>query len=74
MGARALAARPRARSATVALNVYLLVVVPKGFFPQQDTGRLSGSIQAAQDVSFQDMERKLGEVVDIVRSDPASRA
>ena len=56
--------------ATVALNIYLLVVVPKGFFPQQDTGRLSGSIQAAQDVSFQAMERKLGEVVDIVRSDP----
>jgi multidrug efflux pump len=56
--------------ATVALNIYLLVVVPKVFFPQQDTGRLSGSIQEAQDVSFQAMERKLGEVVDIVRSDP----
>jgi len=57
-------------AATVALNVYLLIVAPKGFFPQQDTGRLSGTIQAAQDVSFQAMERKLGEVVDIVRSDP----
>jgi hydrophobe/amphiphile efflux-1 (HAE1) family protein len=57
-------------AATVVLNIYLLVVVPKGFFPQQDTGRLSGTIQAAQDVSFQAMERKLGEVVDIVRSDP----
>jgi multidrug efflux pump len=57
-------------AATVALNLYLLTVVPKGFFPQQDTRRLSGTIQAAQDTSFQAMERKLTEVVDIVRSDP----
>jgi multidrug efflux pump len=56
---------------TVAVNVYLFVIVPKGFFPQQDTGRLSGLIQGAQDVSFQAMEQKLTEVVDIVRSDPA---
>ena len=57
--------------ATVALNVYLFVVVPKGFFPQQDTGRLTGVIRAAQDISFQAMEQKLTEVVDIVRNDPA---
>jgi multidrug efflux pump len=56
---------------TGALNVYLFVQVPKGFFPQQDTGRLSGSIQAAQDTSFQTMEKKLREIVDVVRSDPA---
>ena len=40
---------------TIGINVYLFVVVPKGFFPQQDTGRLVGSIQGAQDVSFQAM-------------------
>ena len=57
--------------ATTALSVYLFVVIPKGFFPQQDAGRLSGSIQAAQDVSFQAMRQKLVEVVEIIRSDPA---
>jgi multidrug efflux pump len=57
--------------ATVCFNVYLYVVVPKGFFPQQDTGRLSGSIQADQDISFQAMQAKLAEFVDIVRQDPA---
>jgi multidrug efflux pump len=56
---------------TVALNVYLFVVVPKGFFPQQDTGRLTGIIRAAQDMSFQAMQEKLTEVVGIVRGDPA---
>jgi len=57
--------------ATVALNVYLFVIVPKGFFPQQDTGRLIGSIQAAQDTSYQAMRQKLREVVGIIMSDPA---
>ncbi len=57
--------------ATIALNVYLFVIVPKGFFPQQDTGRLMGSIQAAQDTSFQAMRQKLTEVVEIIKSDPA---
>jgi multidrug efflux pump len=56
---------------TVALNVYLIVVVPKGFFPQQDTGRLSGMIRAGQDISFQAMQEKLTEVVGIINSDPA---
>ena len=46
-------------------------MVPKGFFPQQDTGRLTGGIQAAQDVSFQSMREKLANVVDIVGKDPA---
>ena len=45
--------------ATVALNIYLFMIVPKGFFPQQDTGRLTGSIEAAQDISFQAMREKL---------------
>jgi multidrug efflux pump len=56
---------------TVVVNVVLFIMVPKGFFPQQDTGRLTGSIQAAQDVSFQAMEKKLTEVVGIIRKDPA---
>ena len=41
---------------TVATNVYLFIVIPKGFFPEQDTGRISGTIQAEQDVSFQSMQ------------------
>ncbi|MBX3330084.1 MAG: multidrug efflux RND transporter permease subunit [Nitrospira sp.] len=57
--------------ATMALSVYLYTVVPKGFFPQQDTGRMFGNIQAAQDISFQAMRRKLTEVVDILKTDPA---
>ena len=56
---------------TIALNIYLFTVVPKGFFPQQDTGRLIGSIQAAQDTSYQAMRQKLREVVGIIMSDPA---
>ncbi|HSP55568.1 MAG TPA: efflux RND transporter permease subunit, partial [Dehalococcoidia bacterium] len=56
---------------TVAVNIYLYTTVPKGFFPQQDTGRLTGGIQAAQDVSFQSMREKLAKVVDIVGKDPA---
>ncbi|MCC6848300.1 MAG: multidrug efflux RND transporter permease subunit [Deltaproteobacteria bacterium] len=55
----------------VALNVHLYGIVPKGFFPQQDTGRLVGNVQADQAASFQAMQGKLGELVDIVRSDPA---
>ena len=57
--------------ATVCLNVYLYVIVPKGFFPQQDTGRLTGSIQADQSISFQAMQKKLADFIDIVRQDPA---
>ncbi|OQY66123.1 MAG: multidrug transporter subunit MdtC [Polyangiaceae bacterium UTPRO1] len=68
-------ARPRftllVAALTAALNVYLYGIVPKGFFPQQDTGRLVGNVQTDQAASFQAMERKLGELVDIVRGDPA---
>ena len=46
-------------AATVALNVYLYVTIPKGFFPQQDTGRLVGGIQGDQSISFQAMREKL---------------
>ena len=55
---------------TVVLTVILFILVPKGFFPEQDTGRLSGSIQASQDISFQSMREKLSRIVDIIRQDP----
>ena len=56
---------------TVALNVWLVSIIPKGFFPEQDTGRLVGAIQADQSISFQLMSQKLEAMIDIVRHDPA---
>ncbi len=56
--------------ATIGTSIFLLKVVPKGFFPEQDTGRLVGIIQASQDISFQSMREKLLKVVDIIREDP----
>ncbi|MFJ2993336.1 multidrug efflux RND transporter permease subunit [Pandoraea sp. NPDC087047] len=56
--------------ATVCLNVWLYTVVPKGFFPQQDTGRMIGFIQADQAISFQAMEKKLADFIKIVQADP----
>jgi hydrophobe/amphiphile efflux-1 (HAE1) family protein len=56
---------------TAALSVYLYVAVPKGFFPQQDTGRLGGTVQAAQDISFDSMKVKMLRFVEIVMEDPA---
>jgi multidrug efflux pump len=56
--------------ATAALNVWLYVIVPKGFFPQQDTGQLTGRVQADQSISFQAMRQKLADFIDIVRADP----
>jgi multidrug efflux pump len=56
---------------TVALNVYMYVVVPKGFLPQQDTGQLRGGIRGDAFSSFQLMKGKLTQVVDIIRADPA---
>ena len=53
------------------LSVYLYIKVPKGFFPQQDTGRLMGSVQADQDISFQSMRAKMEQFVTIVLKDPA---
>ena len=55
---------------TACLTVYLYVIVPKGFFPQQDTGRISGSVQAAQDISFPAMSAKMSRYVSIVMKDP----
>src|SRR5271157_1818290 len=57
--------------ATACLSVYLYILVPKGFFPQQDTGRISGSVQAAQDISFTAMSRKMNQYVNIIMKDPA---
>ena len=57
--------------AVIGLNVYLFTVVPKGFFPQQDSGQLNGGLRADQSISTKEMGRKLREVVDIVRNDPA---
>jgi multidrug efflux pump len=57
---------------TIALNVYLFVRIPKGFFPVQDTGRLNGSVQADQDTSFQQMDGVLKQLVTIVGKDPAT--
>jgi len=57
--------------ATIGLNVYLFIHVPKGFFPQQDNGRMMGSIQADQDTSFQAMDRILQQMIKIIDADPA---
>jgi multidrug efflux pump len=59
---------------TIGLNVYLFIHVPKGFFPQQDNGRLSGSIQADQSTSFQTMDRILRQMIRIVEDDPGVAA
>ena len=56
--------------ATVGFNVYLYGIVPKGFFPQQDVGRLIGFIQADQSISFQAMQEKLATFVALVKTDP----
>jgi multidrug efflux pump len=56
---------------TIGFNVYLYMIVPKGFFPQQDTGRMTGSIQAAQDISFPAMKTKVEQFFKIVKDDPA---
>jgi len=56
---------------TVGLNVYLFILIPKGLFPQQDTGRMVGGIQADQSISFQLMRQKLTDFIAIIRQDPA---
>lgn len=57
--------------AILGLNFYLYDIIPKGFFPQQDTGRLIGIIQADQSISFQLMQQKLTQFVTIIKGDPA---
>src|SRR5256714_2686571 len=53
------------------LSVYLYIKVPKGFFPQQDTGRIMGGVMASQDTSFQSMSQKMEQYLAIVMKDPA---
>ncbi len=57
-------------AACVGLNVYLYIIVPKGFFPTQDTGRISGSLQTDQSASFQSLQSKLHEIAGILGQDP----
>ncbi|WP_145576647.1 multidrug efflux RND transporter permease subunit MdtC [Yersinia alsatica] len=56
---------------TIALNVWLYISIPKTFFPEQDTGRMMGFIQADQSISFQAMQQKLKDFMKIVHDDPA---
>src|SRR5579864_4240517 len=60
--------------ATICLSAYLYFVVPKGFFPPQDTGLMAGNILGAQDTSFPAMQQKLKQYTDIVLSDPAVKS
>ena len=55
---------------TFALNIYLFILVPKGFFPEQDTGRIGGQIQGQQDVSFDTLKPKVLELANTVKEDP----
>jgi multidrug efflux pump len=55
---------------TVGLNIWLFAIIPKGFFPPEDTGRMNGFIQADQSVSFQRMSQKLRQFMQIVQGDP----
>lgn len=57
-------------AATIALNMYLYTIVPKGFFPQQDTGRISGNFQGDQNISFQAMRAKTEQLMKIVAQEP----
>jgi multidrug efflux pump len=56
---------------TIALNIYLFVMVPKGFFPQQDNGTIQGGVQGAQDVSFSAMQSATLRFDNLIKSDPA---
>ncbi|MBA5604589.1 efflux RND transporter permease subunit [Duganella sp. FT3S] len=55
----------------IGLNVYLFRAAPKGFFPQQDSGQISGGIRADQSISFQAMQQKLRQLVNVIKNDPA---
>ncbi|MGE5649937.1 MAG: efflux RND transporter permease subunit [Bacillota bacterium] len=57
--------------AVIGLNVYLFIAAPKGFFPQQDTGQLNGGLRADQSISFQAMQGKLRQLVNVIHRDPA---
>jgi multidrug efflux pump len=57
--------------ATICLSVYLYIVIPKGFFPQQDTGLMAGNIEGEQDTSFASLQEKLKQFTALVMADPA---
>ena len=56
---------------TIALNVLLIVRIPKGFFPQQDTGAIVGGVQGPQDASFAQMDRSIQQLGEVIKDDPA---
>ncbi len=56
---------------TIALNFYLFIIVPKGLFPDEDTGEMFGSIRADQSISFQAMKKKFSTFVKVITKDPA---
>jgi len=56
---------------TIALNVALIIKIPKGFFPQQDTGAIVGGVQGPQDASFAVMDNSVRQLVEVIKSDPA---
>src|SRR6266436_2952233 len=56
---------------TIALNVVTVIMIPKGFFPQQDTGTLGGGVQGPQDSSFPAMNDSVQKIVDVIKKDPA---
>ena len=56
---------------TIALNFYLIVIIPKGFFPQQDTGAITGSVQGPQDASFPVMNNSILQLENVIKADPA---
>src|SRR5580700_4327532 len=58
---------------TLCLAIYLYVVIPKGFFPQQDTGRINGNARASEDTSFQTMRDRVQQFLAIMEADPAVR-
>jgi multidrug efflux pump len=55
----------------IALNFYLIAIVPKGFFPSTDEGTMQGGLRADQSISFQAMQKKFMQFIDIIKSDPA---
>jgi multidrug efflux pump len=57
---------------TIGVNVYLLIIVPKGFFPLQDNGTIFGGLQGAQDISYQAMQQDVKTFVDMIKQDPAA--
>jgi multidrug efflux pump len=61
-------------AAVIALNAYLFSIIPKGFFPEQDTGRINAMLVADQGISFSLMSKKLTQMMDIVHGDPAVEA